>query len=406
MGGARLHLSETDKEVEAAMLLHGLSGPDRSQLFAEGVTNLDRLNWLRDQDFLMSGIDIESRRHEKLGQDWQAATERNLDALTDQVQNLLAHAGLSSHGREAVRSLPAMGALLELDLPSMQRIGLGIVDRRQLEEFIQSERVQRVQLVPVEEVLTEPERQARNPDELLRRQAQFRRWREDAWRQAAQRAASLVEEPIRVATTVTEAMDRHGLTKDEQKRLWSEGVTNLDTFVRLRDEDFLLSGIDIVARRQEKLERDWQVAADRNVVKIQVQNLLDEAGLTEQAREAVRALPSLEALRALDLAAMQHLGLGCIDRRMLEEFNQTDRVQGLSQAEEEEVLTELERTARLAESVTRHHDMSQLKFQETEMRDRVRDFEEERERGEYERQWCDEAEQRQSRDQQRDEELG
>ena len=43
------------------------------------------------------------------------------------------------------------------------------------------------------------------------------------------------------------------------------------------------------------------------------------------------------------------------------------------------MLTELERTARLAESVTRHHDMSQLKFQETEMRDRVRDFEEERE---------------------------
>ena len=48
----------------------------------------------------------------------------------------------------------------------------------------------------------------------------------------------------------------HGLTEAEQLQLHGEGVVDVETFGLLRDADFETSGIDIEARRQEKLRRD------------------------------------------------------------------------------------------------------------------------------------------------------
>eukprot|EP01047_Picozoa_sp_COSAG01_P072106 COSAG01_NODE_11375_length_1949_cov_1.412973_3_plen_116_part_00 len=54
--------------------------------------------------------------------------------------------------------------LRALDLPAMQRLGLFIVDRRRLEEWLRTPRLVQMEAADVEEVLTEPERQHRYPD--------------------------------------------------------------------------------------------------------------------------------------------------------------------------------------------------------------------------------------------------
>ena len=53
---------------------------------------------------------------------------------------------------------------------------------------------------------------------------------------------------------MTKAVDRHCLAaRAVWSQLYGEGVTDLQLFEWLRDEDFSLSGIDIVARRAAKL---------------------------------------------------------------------------------------------------------------------------------------------------------
>eukprot|EP01045_Picozoa_sp_COSAG04_P034500 COSAG04_NODE_7578_length_1104_cov_0.830846_1_plen_288_part_10 len=140
------------------------------------------------------------------------------------------------------------------------------------------------------------------------------------------------------------AMEKHGLTEAEQRQLHGEGVVDAETFAAVRDEDFALSGIDINARRQEKLQRDRAAAEARHAAAVaqrdervrreraaaaaaheraayeQTQALLDAVGLSPQGREVVRALRELEQLRRLDLAGMAELGLNLVDRQKLEAF--------------------------------------------------------------------------------------
>jgi hypothetical protein len=104
-------------------------------------------------------------------------------------------------------------------------------------------------------------------------------------------------------------------------------------FALMNDTDFQISGIDIVARRQEKLQRDQAAAAEhhshrRGALAMQVQSLLDEVGLTPIGREYIRVsgIPRLSALRALDTGEkMRRCGLGIVDRQQLELFLRTER---------------------------------------------------------------------------------
>ena len=58
-----------------------------------------------------------------------------------------------------------------------------------------------------------------------------------------------------------EAMQAHGLTAEEQAQLIAEGVTTVEMFNKLPDDEFGRSGIDIAAQREEKRARD-QAAED------------------------------------------------------------------------------------------------------------------------------------------------
>ena len=58
-----------------------------------------------------------------------------------------------------------------------------------------------------------------------------------------------------------EAMQAHGLTAEEQAQLIAEGVTTVEIFSKIPDDEFGRSGIDIAARREAKRARD-QAAED------------------------------------------------------------------------------------------------------------------------------------------------
>eukprot|EP01045_Picozoa_sp_COSAG04_P008830 COSAG04_NODE_498_length_13385_cov_46.317853_4_plen_399_part_00 len=194
--------------------------------------------------------------------------------------------------------------------------------------------------------------------------------------------------PSELGARLVAAMAAHGLTEAEQRQLHGEGVVNVKEFEKLCDDDFDLSGIDIAARRQEKLERDRAAAEARHAQAIvdrdarvrrqreaaaakharelqdQVQGVLDRAGLTEQGREAVRHLGDLDALRWLDKQGMAEIGLNITDRRKLEELCNSDKVQQaqmpvleevavLEELHMEEVMTAPEREVRRAEAQAR-----------------------------------------------------
>jgi hypothetical protein len=147
---------------------------------------------------------------------------------------------------------------------------------------------------------------------------------------------------------LADMMQRHGLTEAEQWQLHGENVVDVETFASLRDEDFQFSGIDIRARRQEKLQRDQEKATATHALAMmrQVQGLLDDAGLSHAGRECARSLSEVSALRALDLQGMKDLGLSIVDRRKLDAFRQTERVRNVEDVEMEEVMTEPERQRR------------------------------------------------------------
>ena len=104
-------------------------------------------------------------------------------------------------------------------------------------------------------------------------------------------------------------MAKHGLTEADQLRLFGEGVTSVDGFGRLSDANVLQSGVDIAARRRTKQQRDEREPRFR-----QAQALLDGAGLSAPARDAVRHVASL---RRIDVHARTELGLGLMDRATL-----------------------------------------------------------------------------------------
>ena len=60
---------------------------------------------------------------------------------------------------------------------------------------------------------------------------------------------------------VKEAMQVHGLTTEDQAQLIAEGVTTVEIFNKIPDNEFGRSGIDIAARREDKRARD-QAAED------------------------------------------------------------------------------------------------------------------------------------------------
>jgi hypothetical protein len=170
---------------------------------------------------------------------------------------------------------------------------------------------------------------------------------------------------------LAELMEKHGLTGAEQRQLHGEGVVDIETFAAVREQDFVLSGIDINMRRRQKLRGDLLVllegveatatrcrqaqvesddrrqqiqamvaAAHQQSIYEQTQALLDEAGLSVQGRDAARSLCKPEALRQLQLADMANLGLNLVDRRKLETFCRSERVRRAQEPICEEVLVE------------------------------------------------------------------
>ena len=123
-------------------------------------------------------------------------------------------------------------------------------------------------------------------------------------------APALADSPV--PRDLVDEMAKHGLTEADQLRLFGEGVTNVDGFKSLNDASLLASGVDIAARRRAK-----QQLESREPRLHQVQELLDGAGLSASARDAVRGVADLEAMHLLDEHAMAQLGIGIMDRAKL-----------------------------------------------------------------------------------------
>ena len=123
-------------------------------------------------------------------------------------------------------------------------------------------------------------------------------------------APALADSPM--PRDLVDEMAKHGLTEADQLRLFGEGVTNVDGFKSLNDASLLASGVDIAARRRAK-----QQLESREPRLHQVQELLDGAGLSASARDAVRGVADLHALHLLDEHAMAQLGIGIMDRTKL-----------------------------------------------------------------------------------------
>eukprot|EP01045_Picozoa_sp_COSAG04_P029385 COSAG04_NODE_4814_length_1882_cov_1.231632_1_plen_501_part_10 len=350
--GARLHMvlkreDPVEPELAAVMGRHGLTQAEQQQLHSEGVRAADTLAALRDVDFEVSEIDIKARRQERLELVGAAIQARHAELLAQQAQALLAEAELSAPARQALSAIERLDGVRELTPERMAELGLGMADRKKLAKFILTERVQQIRPLPMDKVLTEPERRS---EERRRQQADVRARREEGWRQASQRPAPAL--PVSAdpgpASTLEELTARHGLTAEDAEILRREGITTTELFLEQEDGDFSLSGIDIKARRRHKLAQDREVAeaAQVQAAQAQVQWLLDGAGLSVQGREALRSeersLRNVNALRRLDLAAMARLGLKIVDRQILEGFLRTGHVRQIAQPATEKVLTEAE----------------------------------------------------------------
>jgi hypothetical protein len=150
-------------------------------------------------------------------------------------------------------------------------------------------------------------------------------------------------------------MKKHGLTEDDQLKLMREGLNTAEEFNQLHDEDFEASGIDIAARRKDKLACDQKQAAERvRRQKIErVQKLLDVAGLSAAGRNALTDVVDVETLRAIDKAELSERGVGIIDRQKLQDVCTTPIAKLSSPIAElfapitePEVMTEPQRRAR------------------------------------------------------------
>ena len=114
---------------------------------------------------------------------------------------------------------------------------------------------------------------------------------------------------------LTAAMEQQGLTAADQAVLVKGGVTTLDRFAMLTDDDYTTSRIDIAARRSAKAAAD-QAFADAQGVR----DLLHSEGRDISAAGAdaiIRGAGTMTKLCAMDLAAMKSLGLSIMDARFL-----------------------------------------------------------------------------------------
>ena len=128
-----------------------------------------------------------------------------------------------------------------------------------------------------------------------------------------------------------EAMQAHGLTAEEQAQLIAEGVTTVEIFSKLPDDEFGRSGIDIAARREAKRARDQatedaRVAAEdvryasavaveeqryAQALRQQVHTMITEQlGDGAAAASLKGAVASLAELQGMSADTIQQLGLG------------------------------------------------------------------------------------------------
>lgn len=360
--GTALHLvlklpAPLDPSLVVLMEKCGLTDADQQLLRKEGVVDAATFVTLPDEELMLSGIDVVARRQAKLLKDREAAAISHIEELRDQVQHLLDDAGLSSTGRDAVRSIGTLDALKSLTIRQMAaEFQLGIMDRKKLEQFAQSNRVQQIQPAPMRIVMTELQRQERRQSEVDRLRAQVQKRRSEMWQRNAARAAldKVASEGVPIppaARTFAGICARHGLTQGDMQQLQAEGLNSIDAFVMMTDHDFEASKIDIAARREAKRLNDQLAAQRQHVVdlKQQAQALLDEAGLSGPGREALRSVTSLEQLKRLRSEGMAKMGLAIVDRQMVLEFCTTSRVRNMPPVPIATVLTEVEWDAKRAQ---------------------------------------------------------
>jgi hypothetical protein len=115
------------------------------------------------------------------------------------------------------------------------------LDRQRQRKLKEAERQRKLKEAEQQRKLEEAERQRKLKEEEQQRQ---RKLKEEEQRK------------------LKEAMAAHGLAEGEQAQLLAEGVTTVSVFDSLSDEQLLLSGIDIAARREAKKRRD-QAAEDQ-----------------------------------------------------------------------------------------------------------------------------------------------
>jgi hypothetical protein len=140
--------------------------------------------------------------------------------------------------------------------------------------------------------------------------------------------------------SLEEEMDQHGLSEADKQHLMEEGVTTLDVFRMLQDEDFEACGIDIAQRRKHQAAKDkakqfeaarvadLQDTADRTAIKT---ILSSEGGQLNDAEQAVlKRVVRLSDVCGLRVAQIKaSLGLTIADARML--YNILDRSQFVQQ---------------------------------------------------------------------------
>ena len=138
-------------ELAAAMELHGLTREDQAVLLEGGVTTLEILDMLEDEDFTLSGVDIGARRaakaladaavNEERAAEKKAAVRREADAagVRELLQCKEKGRQISYAGQATILEGVggAMDQLCSLDLKAM-RVGLGlsIMDARLLSNVL------------------------------------------------------------------------------------------------------------------------------------------------------------------------------------------------------------------------------------------------------------------------------
>ena len=111
-------------------------------------------------------------------------------------------------------------------------------------------------------------------------------------------------------------MSKDGLTASEQQKLQRGGVTTVEQFRDLKDDDFEREGIDIEERRRQA---DRKLAVQRD--KEELAELMDSEGrsLSQSGRALIQdRIPNLRRLFALEKSAMKTMGMNIPDSTELQ----------------------------------------------------------------------------------------